>query len=419
MLIAEVDHMAKSNIAIKYRIYPNEEQSTYFHKTFGCCRFVYNTMLSIQKELYDKNGFHLSKYDCFKFMTAEIKSRFSFLKEADSLALMNSVFALDDAYTKFFKQEADFPRFKSLRHSRKSYTTNNQNGTVEVLDKAVRLPKVGIIKAKIHRTAPDFWKIKQATVSQDSDGKYYCSILFEYTSSCKIQEVQSIDECLGLDFSERDMYVDNNGIKGNIPHYYKNLSKRLTREQHKLSRMIESNILEYKTVGNKRYPVYKKPLSECRNIQKQRLIISRLHKHIANQRRDFLHKRSNQITNDYRLICIEDISIKEMMMGKSDDASAIKRHSVNKKTLNNGWYMFTQMLTYKAEMKGGTVIKAPKDYPSTQICHCCNHQNTDINDISIKKWICPVCNTEHDRDINAAINIRNKGYQLYKSELTA
>lgn len=405
--------MNKNHIAVKYRIYPTSEQILMLQKNFGCCRFVYNMMLTIQKELYDRNGLHLSKYDSFKFMTSEIKSRFPFLKEADSLSLMHSVFNLNEAYNRFFKGEADFPRFKSLKHSRKSYTTDNQNGTVSVNDKSIRLPRIGDVKAVIHRKFSDY-RIKTATVSQDSDDKYYCSIVYESESDISPVMVKSIDESIGLDFNESCMYVDNNGNRGNIPSYYRNLQKRLIREQHKLSRMIESNIIEYKVVGNKRYPVYKKPLSECRNIQKQKHRISRIHKMIYNQRTDFLHKRSDQITNDYSLICIEDISIKDMMMNNSDNNSALSRHNINRNTLNNGWYRFTTMLEYKAVRKGCTLIKVPKYFPSSQLCSCCGYQNTELKDISIKNWICPECNCKHDRDINAAVNIRNKGYHIYK-----
>ena len=404
--------MEKSYIAVKYRIYPTNEQMAFFQKTFGCCRFVYNLMLTIQKELYDRNKLHLNKYDSFTFMTSELKTRFPFLKEVDSLALMNSCFDLDEAYKHFFNSGAGFPRFKSRKYSRLSYTTNNQNGTVVIYDKYIRLPKIGPIKAKLHRLFPSY-TVKQATVSCEGD-KYYCSILYEYTDGLLSPvTVKSIDSAIGLDFNESSLYVDSLGNTGDMPHFYKNHIRRLTREQHKLSRMLEKNIISYKTVGNKRYPIFRKPLSECKNIQKQRNLIKRIHKHISEQRKDFLHKRSNQITNDYDLICVEDISIKDMMLTKDTETSVIKRHNVNSTALENGWYSFTVMLQYKAERKGKTVIKVPKYFPSSQMCSHCRYINHAIKDLNIRNWVCPECGTSHDRDVNAALNIRKKGYEIY------
>ncbi len=400
--------MTKVNMAIKYRIYPTAEQDKLLQQTFGCCRFVYNTMLSFQKELYKRNGFHLSKYDSFKLMTSELKSRFAFLKDVDSLALMNSIFALSDAYNRFFSKVADYPIYKSRKHSRKSYTTNNQNGTVALSDRYIRLPKIGKVRAKIHRLY-DNAKVKQATVSQDTDGKYYCSVLFEYELDITPKKIGSIDKAIGLDMNDKTLYVDSNG---NIPEKpkSKNVSKSLKKRQRKLSHMIESHIVKHDK-NNK--PIYDCKLSECKNIQKQRKTIAKIHKKQANQRKDFLHKTSNQITNDYSLICIEDLSVKDMMLTTDNESSAIKRHNVNRKTLANGWYSFTEMLIYKAKRKGGTVIKVPKDYPSSQMCSLCGHINQEISDLHIRKWMCPNCNKSHSRDINAAINIRNKGFQMY------
>ena len=416
--------MSKTYIAIKYRIYPTSEQEILLQKTFGCCRFVYNTMLSIQKELYERNGFRLSKYDCFKFMTSELKSRFPFLKDVDSLALMNSCFNLSDAYNRFFKGSS-FPKYKSAKHSKKSFTTINQKNTVAVSDKYIKLPKIGLIKTKIHRTSPSDWIIKSVTVSQEPDGRYYCSVLFEYDNIVIPVAVNSISHVIGLDMNNSKLYVDSNGNSPKKPSNVK-VSKALIKKQRKLSHMIESHITGYKNIKGNRVPVYDKKLSECKNIQKQRKAIARLHDKqtnqrkdflhkTSNQRKDFLHKTSNQITNDYSLICIEDLSVKEMLLTKDTESSAVKRNNVNRKTLANGWYSFTVMLTYKAQRKDKTVIKVPKDFLSSQMCNCCKYINPDTKDIKLRKWKCPNCNETHDRDINAAINIRNKGYELYQN----
>lgn len=408
--------MSNKYTAIKYRIYPTDTQAEMIQKTIGSARFVYNMMLSMAGDVYKRSGLTLRKFDYNYLLTHVLKEKFPWLCDVDKFALESSNEALAEAYSHFFKG-AGFPNYKSKHKSRLSYTTKITGNNISVGTDHIKLPKLKEVKAVIHRIPGNDYKIKKATISYDRSGEYYCSVIFEYESDITPVAVESIEECIGLDFSEKCMYVDNEGNRGNIPSYYRNLQKRLVREQHKLSRMIEANIVDYKVVGKKRYPVYKKPLSECKNIQKQRLVISRIHKHIADQRTDYLHKRSNQITNDYNLICIEDISIRDMMMDKSDDPSAIKRHNINKKTLNNGWYRFTTMLVYKAERKGCTVIKIPKDYPSSQICNCCGYRDPDLQDVSVRKWICPDCKKHHDRDINAAINIRNKGYQIYKEQI--
>ena len=402
--------MSEFHTAIKYRIYPTDEQMVFFQKTFGCCRFVYNIMLTIQKELYDRNSLHLNKFDSFSFMTSEIKSRFPFLQEADSHALMNSCFDLDTAYKNFFNKTANFPKFKSKKNSRLSYTTDNQKGTVAISDKYIKLPKAGMVRANVHKIVKDAI-IKQATISKEDD-KFYCSVVFKQDIQVSDKTVMSINDAIGLDFNENTLYVDDNG---NIP-LNPNVSyscRSLKHQQRKLSRMMESHITGYRTVGNKRFPIYDKPLAECKNIQKQKKLISKKHGKIVNQKTDFQHKVSNQITNDYALICIEDLSIKSMMLTKRKEHSVVKRHNLNRNALSGGWYGFTNKLIYKAERKGCHVIKVPRTFPSSQLCSCCGHTNPKVKDLKIRDWICPNCNKHHDRDINAAINIRNKGYEIY------
>lgn len=401
--------MSKANIAIKYRIYPTDEQAELINKTIGSARFVYNTLLDIANDIYHRSSISMRKYDYNYILVHVLKDKFIWLTEVDKFALESSCEALNNAFQKFFKG-AGFPKHKSKRKSKLSYTTKMTNNNISIYDDSIKLPKLGKVKTKIHRTI-DNATIKTATVSQDTDGKYYCSVLYEYDLSVTPKSVTS-DKTIGLDMNDKTLYVDSNGNTPEKPKH-KDMSKSLKREQRKLSHMIESHITGYKNIKGKRIPVYDNKLSECKNIQKQRKKIAKIHKKEANQRMDFLHKTSNQITNDYSLICIEDLSVKEMMLTKDTEESAIKRHNINRKTLSNGWYNFTEMLTYKAQRKGGTVIKVPKDYPSSQMCSICGNVNQEITDLHIRKWVCPVCNKSHDRDINAAINIRNKGFQMY------
>ena len=388
------------NIAYKYRIYPTAEQKVFFAKTFGCCRKVYNLMLSDKIEHYSKTGKTLMT------TPAMYKEDYPFLKEVDSLALSNVQLDLQQAYKNFFRDKSvGFPKFKSSKHSRKVYTTNNQNGTVEIKGSFIRLPKAGLVKAKIHRTPNEGWMLKAATVSQDSDGKYYTSLLFSYDEEAIKVTVSNV---IGLDYSSSHLYVDSNGDIGSNHKYYRESQKRLTKAQRKLSRMIEHNISGYKTVGSNRYPIFEKPLEECKNIQKQKLVIAKIQKHISNQRLDNLHKTSTEIANQYDAVCVESLNMKAM---------ANKGFGNGKATLDNGYGMFLNMLEYKLNDRGKYLVKVDKWYPSSQICHRCGCVHK--LDLSERTYVCPDCGFTIDRDYNAAMNIRDEGIHILKKNLLA
>ena len=369
-----------SNKAYKFRIYPNAEQSVLFDKTFGCVRFIYNVMLGDKIKHYQEQGKMLNN------TPAQYKSTYVWLKEVDSLALANAQLNLQAAYKNFFgNPKCGFPKFKSKKKSRCSYTTNNQGNNIRIVDDCIKLPKVGFVKINQHRAIPEEYRLKSVTVSKDPDGKYYVSILFEYENN--IQPVQvSEDNILGLDFKASCLYADSNGNFADMPKYYKDSSKRLARRQKKLSR---------KNIGSKNY-------------QKEKNKVAKLHKHVSNQRKDFLHKKSTEIANQYDLVCIEDLSIKEILQERT-------YRNYRKSVLDNGWYDFTQMLMYKLNDRGKQLIKVDKSFPSSQICHVCGHLNTELKDDKIRRWNCPQCGEHNDRDINAAINIRNEGYKIYQA----
>ena len=223
------------NKAIKYRVYPTTEQSVMFTKTFGCCRKVYNLMLSDKIDGYKLTG---------KFPTvtpAKYKKDYPYLKEVDSLALANKQMDLQAAFrnrfSKSHKKNNGFPKFKSAKHSRNSYTTNNQKGTVAIIDdKYIKLPKIGKVKAIIHRIPDNNWIIKSAIVSQESDGKYYISILFEYNNFINTY-IADKTNAIGLDYASGGLYVDNNGNIGSNHKYYCESYDKLAKAQHKLSHM--------------------------------------------------------------------------------------------------------------------------------------------------------------------------------------
>ena len=373
-----------ANKAIKYRVYPTTEQSILFAKTFGCCRKVYNLMLSDKIESYKSTG---------KFATvtpAKYKKDYPYLREVDSLALANKQMDLQEAFRNRFsksrKKNNSFPKFKSAKHSRKAYTTNNQKGTVAIIDdKYIKLPKIGKVKAVIHRIPDSSWIIKSATVSQESDGKYYISVLFEFDNVTN-PYIADRTNAIGLDYASDGLYVDNNGNVGTNHKYYRESHHKLAKEQRKLSRMQGSK--KYETKSN--------------NYIKQLRKVNKIHRHISNQRLDNLHKLSTEIANQYDVVCVESLNMRSM---------SNKGFGNGKATLDNGYGMFLSMLEYKLSDRNKYFVKVDKWFPSSQICHGCGALHPEMKDLRIRTMKCE-CGLTMNRDQNAAINILQEGLRL-------
>lgn len=375
-----------ANIAYKYRLYPNVEQQILFAKTFGCCRKIWNLMLSDRNEAYQKDKTHIAP------TPASYKKDYPFLKEVDSLALANVQLNQNKAFQEFFKScktkknDRGFPKFKSAKTSKRSYTTNNQNGTIEIGDGFIKMPKVGKVKAVIHRDAEAEWNLKSATVSQSTDGSYWCSVLFEYESQVSSVCIDT-DKAIGLDYKSDGLYCDSNGNIATRHKFYRESQAKLAKEQRKLSCKK----------GNK------KGETKSNNFLKQQKRVNKIHRHIANQRNDFLHKTSTEIANRYDVVAVEDLNMRSL---------SNKGFGNGKATMDNGYGMFLNMLEYKLNSRGKYFVRVDRFYPSSQTCHTCGCINPEVKDLSIRKWVCPVCGAVHNRDINAAINIRNEGLRL-------
>lgn len=375
-----------ANRAIKYRLYPTSEQEVMFTKTFGCCRKVYNLMLEDKIASYLRNK-------TFGMQTpAMYKTTYPFLKEVDSLALANVQLNLQSAMRNCFdkkrKRKNGFPKFKSAKHSRKSYTTNNQNGTVAIIDNSyIKLPKIGEVKAVIHRESELDWVIKSATISQDSDGKFYVSILFEFDRI--IPKVPISNNAIGLDYASDGLYVDDMGDVGSNHKFYRESRKKLAKEQRRLSRKVGS----------------KKNSVKSNNYLKQLRKVNKIHKHIANQRLDNLHKKSTAIAKQYDIVCVENLNMRSMSNRGFDNGKA---------TMDNGYGMFLNMLEYKLADRGKYFIKVDKWFPSSQLCHCCGTLHKEMKNLTIRTMRCD-CGMIISRDQNAAINIKNEGLRILNS----
>ena len=361
------------NKAFEFRIYPNKEQKIMLAKTFGCSRFVYNYFLAMRKEKYEDCRETISYNRCAKELT-QLKKDHAFLKEVDSVALQQSLRHLDTAFGRFFSGDCGYPKFKCKHRGKKTYSSICINNNIRLENGKIKLPKLGSVKIKQHRTVPEDWTLKSVTVKQVPSGKYFVSILFEYESQVREKKPEKV---LGLDYSMPKLYVSSEGEGIEYPHYYRRTEERLAKEQKALARMKKGS----------------------QNYIKQRIKIAKLHEKIANRRKDFLHKESHRIAESYDAVCIEDLN----MQGMS------KALNFGKSVHDNGWGMFRSMLKYKLEDRGEKLIVIDKWYPSSQICSECGSIHPEVKDLSVKEWFCDWCLTYHDRDRNAAINIKKEG----------
>ena len=349
--------------AYKYRIYPDAEQMQFFAKCFGCVRFVYNRMLSDRIEHYKLTGKSLNN------TPAQYKSEFTWLKEVDSLALANAQMNLNTAYRNFFRDKSNgFPKFKSKKNNNFSYTTNNQKGTVYVENGYIKLPKLkSPVKIRQHRSFEGV--IKSCTISKAPSGKYHISILVE----TEIQKLPASDMRVGIDVGIKDFAVLSNGESYKNPKHLRKSEKRLAKLQRDLSR---------KQIGSS-------------NRNKARIKVAKLHEKIANQRMDFLHKKSTEIIRKNQAIVIEDLKVKNLM----------KNHNLAKSIAEVSWSRFREMLDYKSRWYGRELIIAPPDYPSSQLCSDCGNRSSQTKDLACRVYICPECGLEIDRDYNASLNL--------------
>lgn len=365
-----------ANRAIIYAIYPNKRQKEQCQKTFGCCRFVYNQMLTIQQGRYKNGEKHLSRFQANNYCNQHLKTGYPFLKEVDKFAITNAIYHLEDSYHSFFSHLGKFPKYKSKHKAKRSYTTNFTNQNIEVGDQYVKLPKLGKVKARIHRLPGKDWKIKSATITQNRDDTYQVSVLFAYDVKEVTLDIKG-STTIGLDYRSNGLYTDSNGDICGMPHYYRRSAERLAKAQRRLRHMV---------IGSNNY-------------RKQQKRIAKIHRQIANQRKDYLHKRSTAIIKQYDCVCVEDLNMRAM---------ANKGFGNGKATMDNGYGMFLNMLDYKLKERGGRLVKVDKWYPSSQICNCCGMLHTEMRDLSIRIIKCS-CGHVMDRDQNAAMNIKKEG----------
>ncbi len=357
---------------LRIRLYPNQEQQTALSKNFGCCRLVWNYYLEKTNTQYRETGKGLSYCDMAKDLT-QLKKQpdYLFLKEATAATLQQSLKNLESAFKNFFQKRARFPKFKS-KHKKQSIRYPE---SCSIQGSGLKLPKLGIVKARIPKTMSG--KIKSVTVSKTSTDQYFAAILFEIEdlTTNKTGKISGID--LGLmslvTVFNGETYAKIDPIKPT-----RKYAKRLKRRQQALSRKIKGS----------------------NNRRKQVKRVAKVHEKIGNTRLDFLHKLSRKLVDENQVIVVENLCVK-----------GLARTKLAKSVLDAGFGMLINFLGYKLEREGGKLIEVDRFFPSTKLCNCCKFKNDSLN-LSIREWVCPNCQTHHDRDENAANNIREEGIRI-------
>lgn len=398
-------------LAYRFRGYPSEEIQEILMRNINGCRGFWNILVSDEEEHYRVTGKRLRNTPAdYKGATG-----YEWLSEMDSLSLANVQQDYEKAMDAFLAGEAGRPKRKKKGRCRTSYTTslsNKKRRNLYLEADMLKLPKVKErIKLNIHRKIREGGLLKKCTVCREADGWMF-SLLYEYPKAESGQETvrKPAEELMhiGLDMSLQKLYVDSNGEEPDFLKPYREMEKRLRFEQRKLSRKIRANTDHYETRNGHRYPVYKKPQEECRNIQKQKDRVSHLYARTKRIREDILHKLSAELTDRYELISIEDL-----------DIAAMKRSFHFGKSLSdNGWGDFTRMLNYKQEKKGHVLIRVDKWFPSSRRCMECGHIHKELK-LSDRKYMCPECGHVMDRDHQAAVNIDQEGLRIYKQKYCA
>lgn len=370
---------------IKVRLYPSVNQKELFQKTFGCCRYIWNQMLSDHERFYLETDVH------FIPTPAKYKKSAPFLSKVDNQALIQEHNKLSQAFRNFFRNPGAFgyPRFKRKKDDRDTFTACNQffgrSATIYITQNAVRMTKVGLVRAVFPRRPRSGWRLTRITVERTRTDKYYGYLLY----ACPVRPPQPVtpteETTVGLNYSVSRFYVADDGTAADPPRWLRQSQDKLCQIQRQLCWMQK---------GSKNYQEM---------VQKYRL----LHEHIANQRRDFLHKESRRIANEWDAVCV-----------RSDSLTALAAKTGGGCILDTGFGMFREMLRYKLERQGKSLLLVDRFRPTTKVCSVCGYVNEDLPAEALR-WRCPVCGTEHRRERNAAANVKAIGLGRYRTETAA
>ena len=361
--------------AYRYRLYPSREQAMLIEKHFGCSRFVFNWALALQKRYYAMFGKSLTRFQLqCHLVKKKKKSHYAWLNEVNSQSLINALLNVYTAFTNFFKGRAQFPRFKSKKNPQRSYQCP-QHCTVSFEQGLINLPKLKGIKATFSREFTG--KIKTVTVSKSATGKYYASVLVENEDVLPTPTTIEPELTLGIDLGLSDLLIQSDGRGFANPTHLTNASRRLAIQQK---------------IGARKQ-------KQSKNHQRQKLTVARIYEKVRHQRLDLHHKITHRLVckNQATSYAIEDLAVKNM----------VKNRKLAKAISDASWGQLITLLTYKASWYGKNVLKVNRFFASSKICSHCHHKLAHLP-LSVRDWTCPSCHTQHDRDINAAKNIRQQ-----------
>lgn len=368
---------------IKVRIYPNQEQIECIEQNIGNVRFAWNQMLHMWNTRYQNNPNlkTLGKFD-LNILLPLMKKEYEFLKESESSSLQVVAENLHGSFIEFFKGIRKHPKFKAKNKVKASYTMKN-NKNIKLSHNAIKLPKIGWVKARWSNNI-SFKKIKRVTITRIPSGYYQASVLVESES----QALDKTDKKIGLDMGQSDLLIGSDGTRV-VTRTYKKYEKKLKQWQRKASRRMR--LAKAKGIS----------LDDAKNYQEAKRMVAKYHEKIRNSRKDYLHKVTRQIIEEYDFIAVEDLRVKGML---NKDNSKLNNHAI----ANQSWYELRTMFEYKSEWYGKTFIKVDPRYTS-QDCSNCHERTGPKNDLSVRYWGCSSCGVSHDRDVNAGQNILNKG----------
>ena len=362
---------------MEFRIKPDDEQKILIWKTFGCCRFVWNHLLD-ERISYEK----LSKGKLLNTTPAHLKKDNPFLSEVDSMALINTQLNLNQACKKLFAK-GKVPKFRAKRKDRRSYTTNWINSNIEIIrrrdtENCIKLPKLGKVRIILHRSIPDEWRMKHATIKETASGKFFISLTFDVEIE-PIEMKKEFEKVEAFDYSMPSLVISASGendITKDAICWYRNLEEKIAKEQRKLSRMLYGSA----------------------NYWQQKHRIGKLHEKARNRRKDFLHKLSHDVVAAFDAVIVEEINLQHMSQSLN----------FGKSVYDNGYGMLREMLAYKLNAQGKILVKVDRFFPSSKRCSVCHEVNHDLK-LSDREWTCQSCGTHHDRDKNSCKNLLDEG----------
>ena len=356
--------------AYRYRIYPTDEQKVLLAKTFGCCRWFYNFALNLTNETYKATGKGLSRNEIINKLP-ELKKEKEWLTEVPSQALQQVALDLSSAFLNFFEKRAKFPKFKKKGNKQ---SVRFPQG-IKLDGEYLTLPKLKKVYCKVSRLPEG--KLKSVTMSMTPSGKYFASCL--YDDGIDLPKQNSEGKAVGIDLGIKDFAITSDGSKYGNPNHYRKYEQKLAKKQKQLAKKQKGS----------------------NNRNKARKAVAKVHEKITRCREDFLHKLSRKLVDENQVIVVENLAVKNM----------VKNHKLAKSISDCGWGQFCTMLKYKAEWEGKYYIEVDRFFPSSKTCNHCLHQMDKLS-LDIRSWQCPKCGTIHDRDVNAAKNIRDEGLRI-------